>query len=135
MLSTQQALDYHLRRKVRCNSIVCETCDQTFPTKHALQMHELHCRVVHANPCREIPDFKTLKALYMWLPFAALVVSNDSVRYRNEAAAHIPIDTPVETLDPLDWAVVHDGTQSFWFCIDSPKWPGNSTTSSPLTLS
>lgn len=44
-LTTDQALQYHLNKKYKCNSIKCEKCNQTFSTKLKLQMHTIHCNV------------------------------------------------------------------------------------------
>ena len=42
-LTTDQALQYHLNKKYKCNSIKCQKCNQTFDTKLKLQMHCITC--------------------------------------------------------------------------------------------
>lgn len=43
-LTTEQALQYHLNKKYKCNSIKCNNCNKTFSTKLELQMHLIHCQ-------------------------------------------------------------------------------------------
>ena len=42
-LSSDQALSYHLNRKYKCNTWVCQKCDTLFNTKFDLNIHQLKC--------------------------------------------------------------------------------------------
>lgn len=48
-LTTEQALQYHLNKKYKCNSIKCNKCNKTFSTKLELQMHLIHCEEQHPS--------------------------------------------------------------------------------------
>lgn len=43
VLSTQQALEYHLKRKFKCGQIKCYICGRIFNTHLELQMHKIEC--------------------------------------------------------------------------------------------
>ena len=58
-LTTDQALQYHLNKKFKCNSIKCEKCNQTFETKLKLQMHMMHCPEVKG------PSYQDLLTFYL----------------------------------------------------------------------
>lgn len=58
-LTTEQALQYHLNKKYKCNSIKCEKCNQTFDTKLKLQMHCINCNT------DETPSYDDLLSFYL----------------------------------------------------------------------
>lgn len=43
LLTSEQALHYHLNRKFRCGIWNCVNCKENFNTKHQLNIHEIHC--------------------------------------------------------------------------------------------
>ena len=43
ILSTQQALDYHLNKKNKCMLLQCKKCEVVFDTKHDLRIHAMSC--------------------------------------------------------------------------------------------
>lgn len=51
ILCTEQALLYHLNRKIKCLSIQCTTCLQSFSTKQDLKHHD----------CCTLPQEKRLR--------------------------------------------------------------------------
>lgn len=62
MLSTDQALTYHLQKRNRCGTIKCDFCNRQFKTKLELQMHLLSCDK------NKIPELEDLISLYNSLP-------------------------------------------------------------------
>lgn len=42
-LSSEQALCYHLNRKYKCNTWICQKCDTLFNTKFDMNIHQLKC--------------------------------------------------------------------------------------------
>ena len=42
-LSSDQALCYHLNRKYKCNTWVCQKCETLFNTKFDMNIHQLKC--------------------------------------------------------------------------------------------
>lgn len=94
MLSTHQALAYHMNRKVRCNTLACSHCYQSFSTKHTLMLHEMHCKTD-----RSAPDLAMLFAAYEEAPWPIAILTQDRVTYRNEAARFMaPLDCPASKL-------------------------------------
>lgn len=93
-LSTNQALTYHLNRRIPCNSIRCLYCNQTFATKLELQMHSMRCSRVD----NIVPETSVLYDMFCHSPYGILVVAHDRVRY------HSPNLTNVRTDDPFDLA-------------------------------
>lgn len=91
-LSTNQALTYHLNRRIPCNSIRCLYCNQTFPTKLDLQMHTMRCSRVD----NIVPETSVLYDMFQHSPYGILVIANNRVRY------HSPNLTCIRTDDPFD---------------------------------
>lgn len=89
-LSTNQALMYHLNRKVRCDAIKCPKCSQILSTQLELQMHYFRCTCIVEEP--ECIDPTILRDAFEHAPIGIVVVINDRVRYRNTIMAHVPID-------------------------------------------
>ena len=42
-LATDQSLQYHLQKKVKCNTLKCLTCKMQFPNKLLLENHKHEC--------------------------------------------------------------------------------------------
>lgn len=63
LLTSEQALTYHLNRKYKCGTWKCFKCDKVCKTKLDLQMHEIHCDVI-ANE----PSFEALRKVYAHVP-------------------------------------------------------------------
>lgn len=91
-LSTNQALTYHLNRRVPCNSIRCLHCNQAFTTKLELQMHMMRCSRIEPS----VPEPSVLYDLFQHSPYGILVVADERVRY------HSPNVGDVRTDDPFD---------------------------------
>lgn len=49
-LSSDQALCYHLNRKYKCNTWVCQKCETLFDTKFDLNIHQLKCLGDRSTP-------------------------------------------------------------------------------------
>lgn len=45
--SSQQALNYHQNKKIKCLSLECATCKQKFSKKGDYKLHVLHCGEVN----------------------------------------------------------------------------------------
>jgi len=44
IFASEQCLEYHLsKRKVKCSSVKCDTCNQMFNTIIKLNIHKVHC--------------------------------------------------------------------------------------------
>jgi len=53
LLSTQQALEYHLKKKIPCNSLYrCGNCSKEFNSNEELLLHKRNCTMPHAKLSR-----------------------------------------------------------------------------------
>ena len=43
-LATDQSLQYHLQKRVKCNTLNCTTCKKQFPNKLLLNNHKYECK-------------------------------------------------------------------------------------------
>jgi PAS domain S-box-containing protein len=60
ILSSEQALQYHLNKKTKCNDLQCSKCKGIFPSKGKLNLHLVHCKDIQ----------KEKYAVYDMLPLA-----------------------------------------------------------------
>ncbi len=69
LLTSDQALHYHLNRKFRCGIWNCVCCKRNFSTKHQLNIHEIHCH--HTNISTH-PYTDKLLDIYNNIPFTVV---------------------------------------------------------------
>lgn len=93
MLATNQALEYHLNRKFRCNANVCATCARTFSTLGALRRHEPRCEM----PTDDL-DLNMARAAFEYAPVPIWILLDSKVAYRNARGRFVSLDTPANEL-------------------------------------
>ena len=58
-LTTEQGLQYHLSKKVQCNTLSCDICDKRFENKTLLRNHQILCK----SKCVEVNDIAKIRHL------------------------------------------------------------------------
>ena len=48
-LATDQSLQYHLQKRVKCNTLMCQGCKKQFPNKLLLDNHKHECTTITEN--------------------------------------------------------------------------------------
>ena len=82
-LSSDQALCYHLNRKYKCNTWICQKCDTLFKTKFDLNIHQLHClgdRIKEENVC---PNGFYYKIINLPMVFLEYDTTSNLITYVN----------------------------------------------------
>lgn len=84
-LATDQSLQYHLQKRVKCNTLNCSTCKKQFPNKLLLDNHKHECNYTSNTLSRyDIFDQIQSKQIYLIELDKAYDVKYISENFENE---------------------------------------------------
>ena len=67
-LATDQSLQYHLQKRVPCNTLKCPGCKKQFPNKLLLDNHKLECSyMVKIDRHSKYTIFDTIKSKHIYI--------------------------------------------------------------------
>ena len=95
-LATDQSLQYHLQKRVKCNTLNCTKCKKQFPNKLLLDNHKHECSYTSSNSSRyEI--FDQIQSQYIYIielnkDFNIKYIS-DNYKYKKEEIMNKNINT------------------------------------------
>ena len=75
ILSSEQALSYHMNKKFKCGSLKCVKCGKSFDTKFKLGIHEMNCLNDRCNT----PSFDLLRLIFVKSDICFFELDHDNV--------------------------------------------------------
>ena len=85
LLSSEQALSYHLNKKYKCGTWKCLNCHDCFDSKFQLTLHEMNCYDVRV----EVPSYDVLRMLYLYSKVIVLSIDNKRITSISPNCEHI----------------------------------------------
>ena len=108
-LATEQSLQYHLQKRVPCNTLVCPICKKHFPNKILLQNHMHECKETSNNSSLRYDIFDQIQTKNIFIielnnDYHIKYISNNfetELKYVKEEKLNLNINNIIDIEDNL----------------------------------